>query len=103
WYLARFPGYVGVTSLMGARFMASGEALSPGGPEVGKRGLIWCEAGSAPRSAAAQIPGAANVSFARADAVIDAVPTAAAIDNALARLEAIAKSRGIVGAAAGAL
>ena len=29
WYLARFPGYVGVTSLMGARFMATAEALSP--------------------------------------------------------------------------
>ena len=103
WYLARFPGYVGVTSLMGARFMANGEALSPVIREAGKRGLIWFDDGSSPRSTAAQISGAANVAFAKADAVIDAVPTAAAIDNALARLEAIARNRGIAVGAASAL
>ena len=52
---------------------------------------------------AAQISGSANVAFAKADAVIDAVPTAAAIDNALARLEATARSRGIAVGAASAL
>ena len=103
WYLARFQGYVGVTSLMGARFMATGDALSPVIREVGKRGLIFFDDGSSPRSTAAQLSGAANVSFAKADAVIDAVPTEAAIDNALARLESIAKSRGIAVGAAGAL
>jgi hypothetical protein len=103
WFLARFTGYVGVTSLMGARFTATGEALSPVIREVGKRGLIWFDDGTSPRSAAAQISGAANVAFAKADAVIDAIPTATAIDDALARLEAIAKSRGIAIAAAGAL
>jgi polysaccharide deacetylase 2 family uncharacterized protein YibQ len=103
WYLARFQGYVGVTSLMGARFMATGEALSPVIREVGKRGLIFFDDGSSPRSTAAQISGSANVAFAKADAVIDAVPTTAAIDNALARLESIARSRGIAVGAASAL
>jgi len=103
WFLARFQGYVGVTSLMGARFSATGEALSPVIREIGKRGLIWFDDGSSPRSTAAQISGAANVAFAKADAVIDAVPTATAIDDALARLESIAKSRGIAIGAAGSL
>jgi polysaccharide deacetylase 2 family uncharacterized protein YibQ len=103
WFLARFAGYVGVTSLMGARFTATGEALSPVIRDIGKRGLIWFDDGTSPRSTAAQISGAANVAFAKADAVIDAVPTASAIDDALARLEAIAKSRGIAIGAAGAL
>jgi uncharacterized protein len=103
WFLARFQGYVGVTNLMGARFTATGDALSPVIREIGKRGLIWFDDGSSPRSTAAQISGAANVAFAKADAVIDAVPTAADIDNALSRLEAIAKSRGIAVGAAGAL
>jgi uncharacterized protein len=103
WFLARFAGYVGVTSLMGARFTATGEALSPVIREIGKRGLIWFDDGSSPRSTAAQISGAANVAFAKADTVIDAVPTAAAIDDALSRLEAIAKSRGIAVGAASAL
>jgi uncharacterized protein len=103
WYLARFQGYVGVTSLMGARFMATDQALSPVIREAGKRGLIFFDDGSSPRSTAAQISGAANVAFAKADAVIDAVPTAAAIDNALTRLESIARSRGIAVGAASAL
>jgi polysaccharide deacetylase 2 family uncharacterized protein YibQ len=103
WFLARFQGYVGVTSLMGARFTATGEALSPVIREIGKRGLIWFDDGSSPRSTAAQISGAANVAFTKADAVIDAVPTTTAIDDALARLESIARSRGIAVGAAGAL
>jgi polysaccharide deacetylase 2 family uncharacterized protein YibQ len=103
WFLARFAGYVGVTSLMGARFAATDSALSPVIREIGKRGLIWFDDGTSPRSAAAQVSGAANVAFAKADTVIDAVPTAAAIDDALSRLEAIAKSRGIAVGAASAL
>src|SRR6185503_6088094 len=103
WFLSRFPGYVGATSLMGARFTATDSALSPVIREIGKRGLIWFDDGTSPRSTAAQISGAANVAFAKADAVIDAVPTAAAIDDALTRLEAIAKSRGIAVGAASAL
>jgi polysaccharide deacetylase 2 family uncharacterized protein YibQ len=103
WFLSRFTGYVGVTGLMGARFAASDQALAPVIREVGKRGLIWFDDAPSPRSAAAQISGAANVAFAKADAVLDAVPTAAEIDNALARLEATARSRGIAVAAASAL
>jgi polysaccharide deacetylase 2 family uncharacterized protein YibQ len=103
WFLARFQGYVGVTSLMGARFAATDSALSPVIREIGKRGLIWFDDGTSPRSTAAQISGAANVAFAKADTAIDAVPTAAAIDDALGRLEGIARSRGIAVGAASAL
>jgi hypothetical protein len=103
WFLSRFAGYVGVTSLMGARFTATDQALSPVIREVGKRGLIWFDDGNSPRSAAAQISGAANVAFAKADAVLDAVPTPADIDSALARLEATARSRGVAVGAASAL
>ena len=94
WFLSRFQGYVSVTSLMAARFTATDQALSPVIREIGKRGLIWFDNGSSPRSVAGQISGAGNVAFAKADAVLDAVPTAAEIDNALARLEATARNRG---------
>jgi polysaccharide deacetylase 2 family uncharacterized protein YibQ len=103
WFLSRFQGYVGVTSLMGARFTATDQALSPIIREVGKRGLIYFDDGASPRSVASQISGAANVAFAKADAVLDAVPTAADIDSALARLEAAARSRGVAIGAASAL
>ena len=103
WFLSRFQGYVGITSLMGARFTATEQALSPVLREVGKRGLIYFDGGSSPRSVAGQMAGSQNVTFARADAVLDAVPTANDIDNALTRLEATARSRGVAIASASAL
>ena len=71
--------------------------------EIGKRGLIYFDDGSSPRSVAGQISGGHNVAFARADAVLDAVPTGNDIDNALARLEATARNRGVAIASASAL
>ena len=103
WFLSRFQGYVGITTLMGARFTATDQAISPVLREVGKRGLIYFDDGTSPRSVAGQMAGSQNVAFARADAVLDAVPTANDIDSALARLEATARSRGVAIASAGAL
>src|SRR5205085_2761381 len=103
WFLSRFQGYVGVTSLMGARFIATDQALGPVIREVGKRGLIYFDDGSSPRSVASQMSGASNAAFAKADAILDAVPTAGEIDNALARLEASARNRGVAVGAASAL
>jgi uncharacterized protein len=103
WFLSRFQGYVGVTSLMGARFTATDQAFSPVLREIGKRGLIYFDDGKSPRSVASQISGANNVAFVKADAVLDAVPTAADIDNALIRLEAAARNRGVAIGAASAL
>ena len=103
WFLSRFQGYVGVTSLMGGRFTATETAFGPVMNEIGKRGLIYFDDGTSPRSVAGQISGANNAAFAKADAVLDAVPTQADIDNALARLEATARSRGIAVASASAL
>jgi hypothetical protein len=103
WFMSRFQGYVGVTSLMGARFTATDLALGPVLREVGKRGLIYFDDGSSPRSVAGQIAGANNVSYLRADTMLDSVPTASEIDSALARLEATARARGVAVAAAGML
>ena len=101
--MSRFQGYVGITNYMGARFTASEQALAPVLRETAKRGLIYFDDGSSPRSLASQIAGANNLAFAKADVVIDAVPTAAEIDRALARLEAMARERGIAVGIAGAL
>jgi polysaccharide deacetylase 2 family uncharacterized protein YibQ len=88
---------------MGGRFTATETAFGPVMNEIGKRGLIYFDDGMSPRSVAGQISGANNVAFAKADAVLDAVPTQADIDNALARLEATARSRGVAVASASAL
>jgi len=94
WLMSRFQGYVGVVSYMGSKFTASEQALSPVLRETAKRGLIYVDDGSSPRSAASQLAGSQNLPFAKTDIVIDAVPTPAEIDHALARLELMAREHG---------
>ena len=94
WLMSRFQGYVGIVNNMGARFTSSEPALAPVLREGGKRGLIYLDDGSSQRSIAREIAGAHNIGFARADLVIDAVPTDADVDRALGRLETMARERG---------
>jgi hypothetical protein len=96
WLMSRFQGYVGLTSAMGARFTASEASLAPVLHEAAKRGLIFVDDGSNPRSLAGHTAGANNLPFAKADVVIDAVATPLEIDHALGRLEQAARDRGSV-------
>jgi hypothetical protein len=62
--------------------------------DVAKRGLIYVDDGSSARSIAGQIAGANNLPYAKADVVLDTVPTPVEIDRALARLEMKARDTG---------
>ncbi|MEZ5788619.1 MAG: divergent polysaccharide deacetylase family protein [Xanthobacteraceae bacterium] len=103
WLMSRFQGYVGVANLMGARFTATDTALAPVLREVAKRGLVYFDDGTSPRSLASQIAGANNMPFAKAHVVIDAAPTQAEVERALAQLEAIAREQGVAVGVATAL
>ena len=103
WVMSRFQGYVGLANTMGARFTASETSFAPILHEIAKRGLIFVDDGSNPRSVAGRIAGADNLSFARADVIIDAVPTPAEIDRALDRLEMMARERNVAVGMASAL
>jgi polysaccharide deacetylase 2 family uncharacterized protein YibQ len=103
WHLSRFQGYAGIANFMGARFVVSDAVMQPIVREAAKRGLGFLDDGSAPRSVAASLATSQAMPFAKADLSIDAVPTAAEIDRALARLEGIAKERGIAVGIASAL
>ena len=94
WLMSRFQGYVGVMSYMGARFTASEPALAPVLQDAAKRGLIFVDDGSSSRSIAGQLAGSHNLPFAKADIVLDVVPTPVEIDRALARLEMRARDAG---------
>jgi polysaccharide deacetylase 2 family uncharacterized protein YibQ len=83
WHMSRFQGYVGVANFMGARFVAAD--------------------GATPRSVAAAVAEGQAMPFARADLSIDVVPTSADIDRALAKLESVAKERGVAVGVASAL
>jgi hypothetical protein len=93
--MSRFQGYVGLANTMGARFTASEPSFGPILRETAKRGLIFVDDGSNPRSVAGRIAGANNLPFAKADVILDSVPTPDEIDRALSRLEMTARERGV--------
>ncbi len=103
WHLSRFQGYAGIANFMGARFVVTDAAMQPIVREAAKRGLGYFDDGSAPRSVAPSLAATQAMPFAKADISIDAVPTAVEIDRALAKLEGLAKERGIAVGVASAL
>ncbi len=103
WLMGRFQGYVGVASYMGSRLTASEAAFAPVLQEVAKRGLMYLDDGTSPRSLAGQIAGSSGLPYAKANVVVDAVPTPNEIDRALVRLEGIARDNGVAVGVASAL
>jgi uncharacterized protein len=103
WVMSRFQGYVGVIDMMGARFTASEQSFAPILHEVANRGLIFVDDGANPRSVAARIAGADNLPFAKAEVIVDAVPTPTEIDRALGRLETAAREHHVAVGIASAL
>jgi polysaccharide deacetylase 2 family uncharacterized protein YibQ len=103
WHLSRFQGYAGIANFMGARFVVTDAAMQPIIREAAKRGLGFLDDGLAPRSVAATLATSQGMPFVKADFTIDAVPTLAEIDRALANLENLAKERGTAVGIASAL
>jgi polysaccharide deacetylase 2 family uncharacterized protein YibQ len=94
WLMSRIQGYVGIAGYMGARFTASEQALRPVLADTAKRGLIYVDDGASSRSIARQIAGAQNMSFAKADVALDPYAGSQQVDQALARLELLARDNG---------
>jgi polysaccharide deacetylase 2 family uncharacterized protein YibQ len=103
WHLSRLQGYAGIANFMGARFIATDGVMQPVVREAAKRGLAFFDDGSAPRSVAAALASSQGTPFAKSDVTIDAVPTPIEIDHALAKLESLAKERGVAVGTASAL
>lgn len=92
WVMSRLQGYVGIIDMMGARFTASEQSFAPVLQDIASRGLIFVDDGANPRSVAGRIAGADNLPFARAEVIVDSVPTPTEIDRALGRLETAARA-----------
>jgi polysaccharide deacetylase 2 family uncharacterized protein YibQ len=103
WHLSRFQGYAGIANFMGGRFVVTDAVMQPIVREAARRGLGYLDDGSAPRSVASSLAAGQAMPFAKADFSIDAVPTAVEIDRTLAKLENLAKERGIAVGIASAL
>ncbi len=103
WVLGRFSGYVGVINYMGAKITADKTAFQPIVREIGQRGLFLVDDGSSPRSNAVSIAQSEQTPVAKAEVVIDAVARGDVIDKELAKLEVLAREKGVVIANASAL
>lgn len=102
-FLSRAQGYVGITNLMGARLTANEDGMAAILAETGKRGLLFLDDGTSPRSVSQRAAQKAKAPFLRSDVVIDARTEWAEIDAALVKLETIAVERGVAIASASAL
>jgi polysaccharide deacetylase 2 family uncharacterized protein YibQ len=94
WALSRFTGYAGVTNLLGQRFLADADSLSPTMTQLFRRGLYFYDNGAVAQSAAEDVAGRSGVSFAKATEALDGIQTALEIDKHLSDLEAQARDHG---------
>jgi polysaccharide deacetylase 2 family uncharacterized protein YibQ len=103
WHFSRFQGYAGIANFMGARFVATDPVMQPIIREAAERGLSYFDDGATPRSVAASLAAGQALPFAKADFILDAVPTSVEIDRTLVKLETLAKERGVAVGVATAL
>jgi uncharacterized protein len=95
WVMSRFTGYVGIVNYMGGKFTASDTALTPVLRDLSARGLVYVDDGSSVRSLVPTMAPAFKLPLGKADGIVDAVPKGSAIDDQLARLETIAREKGL--------
>ncbi len=94
WLLSRAAGYFGVTNYLGAKFSASGEAMSPVFSALSERGLALVHDGAQVNSPLGEAAGEARLDWTSADRVIDSSPSPEAINQQLLQLEALALRNG---------
>ena len=95
WLMSRFTGSTGVTNLMGGKFASQKQAVTPLLEEMKARGLIFLDDGTAANSGAGDVARELDVDFSVAEVVIDPTRTPDTVDEALAKLEALALENGL--------
>jgi uncharacterized protein len=103
WLMSRFTGYAGVANFLGGKLTADAKALTPVLREIAMRGLFYVDDGTSAQSLAMALAPGQALAAARADVVLDSSAEPEAIEAALARLEAIARDKGVAIGVASAL
>lgn len=92
--LDSFDGYVGVNNHMGSRFTADRAALAPVLAELHRRGLLWLDSRTTPRSAGIGIAEDLRMPFAGRDVFLDNAMDVSAIRKQLKQVELVAQRQG---------
>lgn len=93
--LSTASGYVGVVAIHNGKFVANREKLLPVVAAVKERGLMILDATREGSRQVAAMATQAGVPTARADVILDRVPTRKAIDAKLRELEKVARATGL--------
>lgn len=94
WLMTRFSGYVGLMNYMGGKVLSTPQALQPVFDEMSRRGLLFLEDGSTPRSVAGDVGARTNLPVLRADRAMDPTGNSRPIATLLQEAEAIAQRQG---------
>jgi polysaccharide deacetylase 2 family uncharacterized protein YibQ len=94
WAMTRMTGYVGVTNLLGGRFLSEAGPVEPMMTLLMRRGLLFYDNGAASRSVAPMVAERLGAPFAQATNTIDSIQASMEIDHRLADLETEARLHG---------
>lgn len=94
WLLNRFDGITGVTNYLGGKFASAPGAFAPMLMELKARDLLYVDDSKAANETTRQLARQVSLAYSVADVVIDRNKSSAAIEEALAELEAQAKENG---------
>ncbi len=94
WILSRSPGYVGVVTWEGEKFLASGQQAVPVLQELALRGLLVVDSRQAKSNIVQQQADLLGLPFAKSRGFLDSEQGVAALDRNLQQLEAIAQRAG---------
>jgi uncharacterized protein len=94
WSLSRFTGYVGITNLLGARFMSEQATLDPVLKETARRGLIFVDNGASRSSLALTAARHAGAAIATGTLILDDIQNKDSLDKKIGELEAEARRNG---------
>ncbi|MGE0155020.1 MAG: divergent polysaccharide deacetylase family protein, partial [Reyranellaceae bacterium] len=94
WVLARSPGYVGVVTWEGEKFLADGLLAAPVLQELAQRGLLVMDSRQAKSNIVQQLADSLGLPFAKSRGFLDSEPGVGALDRNLQQLEAIARRSG---------
>lgn len=92
--LEKFDGYVGVNNHMGSRFTENTTLLKPVLVELKRRGLLFLDSRTSPRSVGDSVGQQVGLPHTGRDVFLDHDMAPAAVSAALARLEQVAQRNG---------